>query len=91
MPVCLLWSFGNTIGDESPKFFVEPDPVAHDNILGVDLGGNVSHKITGVDTVDDINGNHTNTIEEPIMPAVQFDLGQTPNEQPVGNGQTLDE
>ena len=81
---------GNPIGDEFPDFFEKPDPAVNDDITGVDLDGNVLHKITGVDTADDINDNHTEAIEEPITLAVKFDLGQTPNEQPVGNGQTPD-
>ena len=56
----------------------------------VDLDGNVLHEITGVDLADDMKDNHTEAIEELSTLAVQFDLEQTLNEQPVGNGQTLD-
>ena len=55
---------GNLIGDQTPKFFEESQPVDNYNIPGVDLDGNVSHKITGVDMADETNDNHSDTIEE---------------------------
>ncbi len=43
---------GNPISDVSPEYFEENNPTKDDEISGVDLDGEVWHKITGVDLAD---------------------------------------